>query len=167
MVTKDAILRYLGKTVAWADDTRTLVLMDFVVGNLVAAVEEYYAVTVVVDDVVFDPTKASFNTEDSFWATLINQIIQNDGICWIISSIRYISFVVLVDFILLNVTRRGVYKQDALTIVTEDIVVKDLDRGTFTSLDSRFPILWDMMVLLNPCEVLFTFNMNTTFEILL
>jgi len=40
--------------------------MNFIVRNVVAAIEHYDAVTVVIDVIVLDPTESCFDTEDTF-----------------------------------------------------------------------------------------------------
>ena len=65
MVAEDAVLRYLREAVTTADDAGTLILVNLIVRNVIAAVEEYYTVAVVVNNVMLDPAEAGLDTEDA------------------------------------------------------------------------------------------------------
>ena len=65
VVAEDAILSYLWEAVTAANDAGALVLVDLVVRNVIAAVEQYYTVAIVVNNVVLDPAEAGLYAEDS------------------------------------------------------------------------------------------------------
>ena len=65
VVTIDLVLLDLREAGAGADDATSLVFVDLIVGDVVAAVEDYYTITVVKDVVVLDPAEACFDCEES------------------------------------------------------------------------------------------------------
>ena len=65
VVSEYLVLLYLGERRARAYDACPLVLVDLVVAHVNAGVEHDYAILVIVDVVVFDPTKPSFDAENA------------------------------------------------------------------------------------------------------
>ena len=72
MVAVDFIHFNLRKAGARADDARSLVLMDFVVADVYAAIVHDYAVLVVVDFIEFYPAEATFYAEDALRSGLVD-----------------------------------------------------------------------------------------------
>ena len=110
IVSINLVLIYLRKAWATANNTTSLVLVYLVVWDVSAAVEENDSVTVVIDLVVLDPAEPCFDAEDALGPRLIDKIIQDHRVSWVIASICNVCFIVLKYFILLDVATSWVHK---------------------------------------------------------
>ena len=123
IVSKNLILLNLRETGAWHDDTTTLVLMNLIVWNVIWAVKDDDAITIIIDVVMLDPTEAGLDGEDALWTRLVNQVIQDHGVCGIVAAVSNICLVILKDVILFYVSRCCVNQKNTLTKIAEYLVV--------------------------------------------
>lgn len=72
IISKYLILFNLGKTGSRHDDAAPLVFMNLIIWNVIGAVENDDAITVIIDVVVLDPAETSLDGEDSLTARLVN-----------------------------------------------------------------------------------------------
>ena len=84
--------------------------MDLIIWNMVGAIKNDYAIRVVIDVVVLDPREPGLDRENPLRPRLVDQIIQNNCVRWIISTVSDVRFVVLKNVVFLNVPRSCVYK---------------------------------------------------------
>ena len=167
VISKDFVLLNLREAWTGADNSTSLVFVNFIIWDIVTTIEQDDAVTVVIDVIVLDPTEPCFDRKNALWPWLVDKIVQNDCIRRIITTVSNICLIVLIYLVLFNVAWSCVYKQDALTIVTENLVVENFDLCTIWGPDTCFPILADMVILLYSSIVLLALNWNTIFQILL
>jgi len=67
VISENLILLNLGKTWSRANYSCTLILVDLIIWNVIAAIKHNDSVTVIIDIIMLNPTKTSFDAEDSFW----------------------------------------------------------------------------------------------------
>lgn len=103
VITIDLIPGNLREAAPTGDDAGSLILVDLVVGDEVATVEEDNAVAVVLDHVMFDPAEASLNAKDALATRLVNKVVQNHRIRRVVAAISDVCFIVLEHFVLLNI----------------------------------------------------------------
>lgn len=123
IVSKNLILLNLRETGAWHDDTTTLVLMNLIVWNVIWAVKDDDAITIIIDVVMLDPTEAGLDGEDALWTRLVNQVIQDHCVCGIVAAVSNICLVILKDVILFYVSRCCVNQKNTLTEIAKYLVV--------------------------------------------
>ena len=80
MIAKYSVALDLWERVTRANNTRSLVLIDFVVRDEVAAIIHHDSIRVVLNDVVNDPRETSLDAEDALRPRLVDQVIKNYSI---------------------------------------------------------------------------------------
>ena len=75
IVSENLVLLDLGKTRSAHNYATSLIFVDLIIGNVVGAIENDYAVWVIIDVVVLDPAEAGFDGKNALWAGLINQVV--------------------------------------------------------------------------------------------
>lgn len=125
------------------------------------------SIAIVINEVMFDPAEAGFNSKNALAPTLVNQIVQNYSISRIVASVSDVGLVVLIHFVFLNIGRRCVNYKNSLAIVAENFVVYDFDVSIVAASDASFPIIANMMIFLHLGVVFLSFKCNAVFEILL
>jgi hypothetical protein len=123
IVTINLILLDLWEAGSRANNTTSLILVNLVIWNMVAAIEHNDAVTVIINVVVLNPCKTCFYTENALRSRLVDEVIQNHSVCRVETTKCYVGLVVLVDVILLNISTRSIYNKNTLTIIAENLVV--------------------------------------------
>lgn len=167
MVAEYSVLRYLREAIPADNNATSLILVDFIVGNEVATVEENDAVTVVVNHIVLDPAEARLDAEDSLRTRLVDQVVKDHRVSRVVSAVGYVGFVVLEYLVLLNICRCGVDEQNSLPIVRADTVIKYFYARSFACTDAGFTIVADVVILLDARIVLLTLNLNACLQVLL
>ena len=135
--------------------------MDLVIRDVVGAVEDYDAVGIVVDVVVLDPAESGLDGKDTLWTRLVNQVVQDNCVSRIVSTVSNVSFVVLKNVIFLDVARGSVNKENTLAKIAENLVIQNFDLSLITSSNSGLSVWTDMVILLDPTEILFALNSNS------
>ena len=97
---------------------------------MVATIKHYDSITIIVDVIMLDPAEAGLDAEDAFRSGLVNQVVQDDRVCRVVSAKSNIGFIVLINLIFLDVPGRCVYEQYALPIIAEYLVVHNFYLGT-------------------------------------
>lgn len=167
VVSVNLIPGYLREAAPAGDDARSLVLVDLVVRDQVATVEQNDAVAVVVDHVVLDPAEAGLNAKDALASRLIDQVVQDDRVRRVVAAISDVRLVVLEDLILLDVARGRVHEQNTLAVVREDQVVEHFDGGSLSGTNARLPIVADVVILLDAGVVFLALDVDAGLEVLL
>ena len=108
VITIDLIPGDLREAAPTGDDAGPLILVNLVVGDEVATVEENDAIAVVLDHIMLDPAEASLNAKDALAAWLVNEVVQNHRICRVVAAISDVCFVVLEHLVFLNIAWCGV-----------------------------------------------------------
>ena len=62
-------------------DATPLIFMDLIIGNVVGAIKNDYAIRVVVDVVVLNPGETGLDRENALGPGLVDQVVQNDCVC--------------------------------------------------------------------------------------
>jgi len=73
-------------------------------------VKYHYSVRVVENPILYNPSKASFNAEDAFAATLADLVLENSGVTRHVPTERNVGFVIHFDHVLFNVRIGRLYK---------------------------------------------------------
>lgn len=102
-VSKYLVVFDLWETVATADNSGPLVLVDRVARDMWTAVIQDDSIAVVEYLVVLYPTEASFDTKNSLAPRLIYHVVQNNGVCAVVSTKCYVGLIVLENLVFLNV----------------------------------------------------------------
>ena len=125
-----------------------------VIADVDAAVVHYNPVWVVIDVVMLDPRVPTLDAEDALGPAPVDEIVKDDGVCWVCATVRNIGFVILENFILFNVGAARVDHEDALAIIAEDLVVHDFYWSLLARSDASLSIWADMVILFYSAEVL-------------
>jgi hypothetical protein len=84
--------------------------MYLVIWNMVGAIKDDDAVTIIIDVIVLDPAEAGLDGEDALWARLVDQVVQDYSVRGVVAAVRNICLVILKDVIFLYVSRGCVDK---------------------------------------------------------
>ena len=158
IIAVNIVILDLGEARARADYAAPLVLVDLIVGDVETAVEQDYAVAVVVDLIMLDPTETGLDGEDALGTRLVDQVVEDHGISRVVPAKRNVGLVVLEDLVLFDVATGGIYQEHALPVVAEDSIVQNLYLGALACSDARLPILCDVVVLFDSGVVLLPIN---------
>ena len=78
VVSENLILLNLRETGSTHYDAAPLIFMNLIIGNMVGAIKNDYAIRVVIDVVVLDPREPGLDRENPLRPRLVDQIIQNN-----------------------------------------------------------------------------------------
>jgi len=97
--------------------------VDLVVADVDAAVVHYYSVLVVVNLVELYPAETPFDAENALRPGLEYLVRQNHCVSGVGAPVGDVSFVVLINPVLLDVGTGRVHQQNALAVVAKNLVV--------------------------------------------
>jgi len=103
VITIDLIPGNLREAAPTGNDAGPLILIDLIVRDEIAAVEEDDAIAVVLDHIMLDPAEPSLNAKDALATRLVNKVVQNHRIRRVVAAISDVCFIVLEHFVLLNI----------------------------------------------------------------
>jgi len=71
---------------------------------------------------------------------LVNQVVQDNCVSRIVSTVSNVSFVVLKNVIFLDVARGSVNKENTLAKIAENLVIQNFDLSLITSSNSGLSV---------------------------
>lgn len=137
-----------GEGAASQHNASSLVLHDFVFRNVSGRIKYHNAVTVVINFVLDDPSKARFDSKDAFTTTFTDLIAEDSSVTGHVSSKGNVGFIIHFDRVLLDMGVSRFNQQDALTIVLHDFIVLNHDCCKVRSFNARKFILSNCQVFL-------------------
>ena len=165
IISKNLIFFDFRKTTSGTNYAWSLIFTYLIIRNVVTGIEQDDTIAVIIYVIMFYPTETTFNSENSFRSRLENSIVQNQRVGWKISSVRYICLVISENFVFFYQSWSSINKKNALSKITEYIVIYNFDLSRITSLYSRFSIVANMMIFFNSSKIFFTFTTNSIFKI--
>ena len=165
IISENLIFFNFRKTGPWTNYTWSLIFTYLIIWNVVTGVEDDNTITIIVYVIMLYPTETTLYGENTFGSWLENPIIQNQSVCWVISTVCYIGLVISENFVFLDQGWCRINKKDSLSKITEYIVIYNFDLGRVTCLDTWFSIVANVMIFFDSCEIFFTFAVNSVFKI--
>lgn len=132
--------------------------MDLIIGDMVGAIKNDDSIRVVINVIVLDPREPGLDRKDALGTRLVDQVVQDHCVCWVVTTIGNVCFVVLENVVFLDVTRSCVDQKNTLAKIAENLVVENFHLGLVTGSDTSLSIRADMVILLYPAEILLSLN---------
>lgn len=155
-VSIDVVNFNFGEGTPSQDNACSLVLHDLIFRNVSSRIKNHNAITVVVNFVLYDPSKSSFNSKDALTTAFTYLVTENSCVTRHVSSKSDVGFVIHFNAVFLNMGVSRLNEEDTLTIVLHDFIVLNHNCCKVRSFNPCQFILCDCQVFLYSGVVIFT-----------